>query len=147
MKEDEIQFIARHYRKESFRADRAWRRLGISAASRWRRLRIAASVAAVIGISATATVLVHSYFAGESKEAAAPAQSVATLEAVRSIDFESTPLPSVIERIEEVYGVRVRNIPQQPEEYTLSLHYEGNAAELIAAINEILDTEMTVEEQ
>lgn len=66
--------------------------------------------------------------------------------AVRAIDFENTPLPTVISEIREVYGVELTGIPDNAVDYRLSLHYEGSAEDLIATINEILDTKMAVKE-
>ena len=66
---------------------------------------------------------------------------------VRAIDFENAPLPKVVERIREVYGVEVTGLPENPEEYVLSLHYEGNVNTLLESINEILDTKLKVKKQ
>ena len=71
---------------------------------------------------------------------------VAPTEVVKVIDFENTALPVVISKIKEVYGVEVINVPENAETYYLSLHYEGNAVDLVLTINEILDTEMRVKE-
>ncbi|PWB06006.1 hypothetical protein C5O24_10620, partial [Paramuribaculum intestinale] len=70
----------------------------------------------------------------------------ASLETVKIIDFENTPLPTVISKIKEVYGVEVINVPENAGEYRLSLHYEGNAVDLVATINDILETQMSVKE-
>ena len=63
---------------------------------------------------------------------------------VRVIDFEEAPLTDVVEKIREVYGVEVVGLPANPGQYTLSLHYEGSAIDLVETINDILDTDMTV---
>ena len=65
---------------------------------------------------------------------------------VRAIDFDDTPLPVVVARIREVYGVDVAGMPADAAKYRLTLHYEGNVADLVESINEILGTQMTVEE-
>lgn len=146
--EKQIDFIARHYRRGRFATDAAWRRMGLGSASRWRRLRVAAAVAGVVVLSATAAVLYKVYPAREATptEVASPAH-FSPLAQVRVIDFENAALPDVVASIEAVYGVRVENLPASPEEYELSLHYEGTPADLVATINDILGTEMTVREQ
>ena len=69
------------------------------------------------------------------------------METVRVVDFENAPLPVVVERIREVYGVEVSGLPQDADDYVLSLHYEGTPVDLVDTINDILGTEMTVEEK
>ena len=53
----------------------------------------------------------------------------------------------VVEKINETYNVKVTGLPESPEEYRLSLHYEGTASDLVETINEILGTELTVKNQ
>ena len=74
-------------------------------------------------------------------------QTINPLAEVKAIDFENAPLPDVIKKIETVYNVKVNGIPAYPEEYELSLHYEGTPTDLISVINEILGTQMTVTEK
>lgn len=69
-----------------------------------------------------------------------------TLSEVKVIDFENTPLPEVVERIKEVYGVDVSGVPADAAGYRLSLHYQGEADDLISVINDILGTDMKIEE-
>ena len=54
--------------------------------------------------------------------------------------------PVVVDRIREVYGVEVVNLPDNADNYRLSLHYEGNPMELVETINDILDINMTIKE-
>lgn len=144
----DIDFVARGYRRGLFDADAGWRRLGIAPMSIWRRWRAAAIIAGAVALSATAAIVYSEYVADEPSqtpvEAAAPAS---VMEVVKAIDFENAPLPDVIAAIEETYGVKVGNAPADAENYTLSLHYEGTPADLVAAINEILGTKMTVTER
>lgn len=78
---------------------------------------------------------------------AIPIETVSPLAEVKVIDFENAPLPEVIKKIESVYNVKIKDIPASPEEYELSLHYEGTPTDLISVINDILGTEMTVTEK
>lgn len=63
---------------------------------------------------------------------------------VRVIDFENAPLPVVVDKISRTYDVEITGLPESPDDYKLSLHYEGTASDLVETINEILGTEMTV---
>lgn len=144
MKED-ITYIAKRYSRGKFSVDKGWKRLNIKPVFKWSILKIAAAISSVVVLSATAAVIYHEYELKNSlertiEEVIKPTQ----LEAVKVIDFENTPLTSVISKIKDVYGVEVVNIPDNAEEYHLSLHYEGNAVDLVATINDILDTQMSV---
>lgn len=146
MKENDTDFVARHYREDRFSVNTGWRRLGIGPAAGWRRYRVASAIAATVILSATAAVMYRSYrIDREQPTVETPAPNVLTT--VRVIDFEYAPLAEVIRKIEAVYGVKVENIPASPEKYELSLHYEGTPTDLIETINDILDTDMTVTEK
>lgn len=147
MKNEEVYFIARHYRKGRFSPEAAWRRLGIAPTSGWRRYRVAAAVAAMFILSATATVLYMNHRLNDVPQQTVPVETVSPLTEVKVIDFENAPLPEVVRKIESVYGVTVEGIPESSEGYVLSLHYEGTPADLISVINDILETEMTVVEK
>lgn len=147
MKNKEVDFIARRYKKGRFSPDAGWRRLGIAPVSIWRRYRIAAAVAATVILSATATILYREYRMDDVPQQTIPVETVSPLAEIKAIDFENAPLPDVIKKIETVYNVKVNGIPASPEEYELSLHYEGTPTDLISVINEILGTQMTVAEK
>ena len=149
MKNKEVEFIARRYKKGRFSPDAGWRRLGFTPVSIWRRYRVAAAVAATVLLSATATILYREYRMEDASQQTMPVktQTISPLAEVKVIDFENAPLPEVIKKIETVYNVKVKGIPASPEEYELSLHYEGTPTDLISVINDILGTEMTVTEK
>ncbi len=144
MDDKEIKFVAQRYRSGKFSVDKGWARLNVGRESVWRRLRIAAAVASVVILSATAAVIYHHHGLNTAKSAPEKIEQTVSADVVKVIDFENTRLPVVIAEIKEVYGVEVINVPDNAEDYSLSLHYEGNAADLVAAINEILDTQMAV---
>lgn len=146
MQNKEIDFIARHYRKGRFDTALAWSRLGIGAARR-RRLRIAAAIAGLVILSASAGLLIREYNTVTHPQQPQEIHVESPMQTVRVIDFDNAPLEKVIETIESVYGVRVIGVPDAAENYSLSLHYEGTPADLIAAINEILGTSMEVVEK
>lgn len=142
----DLKFIARHYRKGMFAVEPALRRIkGVSPAW-WTRPRIAAACALAAILTATAAIFVHNnYFTAPDSTAAPTEQSaVNAADVVRIIDFEEAPLTDVVAKIREVYGVEVTGLPDNPYQYTLSLHYEGSALDLVETINDILDTDMTV---
>lgn len=142
----DIDYIAKHYQAGRFAVEPALRRIRPEALRRWTPMRIAAALAAAIVLSATAAVLVHNDFFIDSTPAAVqePAETVAAEAVVRVIDFEEAPLPVVVEKIKDVYGVEVTGLPENAEDYILSLHYEGSSTDLLETINDILETDMTV---
>lgn len=144
----DIRFIAERYRHGRFSTKEGWRRLGIAPSPLWRRVRIAAVAGSIIVLSATAAIVCHQFATGNQPptEMTGPTP-VSPAYVVKVIDFEDTPLPVVTERIKEVYGVEVTNLPENAEDFRLSLHYEGSAIDLVETINDILDTKMSVKQQ
>ncbi|MDE7351213.1 MAG: hypothetical protein K2N25_09105 [Muribaculaceae bacterium] len=147
--EKNFKFIARHYRKGMFAVEPALRRIKGSRQSWWTRTRIAAACSIAAILTATAAIFVHHEYASnnvpaieETGQTAIPAAEI-----VRIIDFEAAPLTEVVAKIRQVYGVEVTGLPANPDQYTLSLHYEGSALDLVETINDILDTDMKVTEQ
>ncbi len=144
----DIKFIASHYRNGMFKVEPALRRIRHHSTRWWTRSRIAAAcIGATILTASAAFFIHHNYFSTSpaEMEQVAPA-SIPSAEIVRAIDFEDAPLPVVVAKIKEVYGVDVINLPVDADNYSLSLHYEGTALDLIETINDILDTEMTIQE-
>lgn len=144
----DIRFIARHYRKGMFGVEPALRRIKGTKAAWWTRTRIAAACCIAAILTATAAIFVHQSYISRPAPDTLPGEQVETpmAEIVRAIDFEEAPLTEVVQTISEVYGVEVTNLPANPEQYTLSLHYEGTALDLVETINDILDTDMKVTE-
>lgn len=146
MKEEDIDYIAQHYRPGLFSTKKCWARLNVASVSHWKRIRIAAVIAFGIALYAAASVIIYNVSKSSDypkiKEVAAQDPQII----VKVIDFENTPLPTVIKKIKETYDVEVTNLPENAEEICLSLHYEGTAKDLVATINEILDTNMEVKE-
>ncbi|MDE6096378.1 MAG: hypothetical protein K2G52_09340, partial [Muribaculaceae bacterium] len=98
-------------------------------------------------LSATATIIYKDYHRVDNSRQETSTPVVSPLAEVKVIDFENAQLAEVVEKIETVYNVEVRNLPDTPEEYKLSLHYEGTPTDLIVVINDILDTQMIVVER
>lgn len=148
MENKEIKYIAKHYRKGLFAVEPALRRIKPIASRWWTRSRIAAACIAATILTATAAIFIqNNYFIDPPAIIEQNEQtSIPIAKIVRAIDFENAPLPIVVAKIKEVYGVNVVNLPDNAEEYTLSLHYEGSAIDLVDTINDILDTEMIIQE-
>lgn len=142
----EIDFIAKHYRKGRFDADKALRRIKPVRRFRWTAARTVAASALIAVVGATAAIIYNTGYFTTSSESIEQTQSVivAPETIVRVIDFENAPLPVVVEKIKEVYGVEVIGLPANAKAYKLSLHYEGTAIDLLDTINDILDTDMQI---
>lgn len=142
----DINFIARHYRSGLFGVEPTLRRIKPMVRRWWTPVRIAAASAAIVVLGATAAVIIRHNTS--VNDAPAVEHKVEPAEApqlvVKVIDFENTPLPVVVKKIHEVYGVEVTGLPDNADDYLLSLHYEGSATDLVDTINEILDLNMKV---
>ncbi len=143
---EEISYIAKRYRKGKFSADKGWRRLGIAPSFRVRRMRIAAAIASFVILTATAAVIYRHVSLPATNVEIPQSGPTDPKEIVKVIDFENTPLPVVVEKINEVYGIEVTGLPENAEGYRLSLHCEGNPVELVETINDILDIKMAIKE-
>lgn len=142
-----IDFVAKHYRHGMFAVKPALRRIKGINGSWWSRTRVAAAVTIFIVVTASAAVFVrYNYLSPRDASVDTPAAVQAPAQIVRVIDFEAAPLPAVVSKIHEVYGVDIVNLPENVTDYSLSLHYEGSAADLIETINDLLGTEMKIAE-
>lgn len=150
---DSERFVARHYKRGAFSERQAWQRMGIvPVVRRWYRSGMVASVAVMVVIAASACI----YFVKHSADTR-PANTIsptvqttstpasAQADRVIVIEFTDAPLTDVVARIEAEYGVKVENVPA--ETYKLTLRYEGNAADLIDTINELLNTNLTIADE
>ncbi len=140
--EESLSFVARHYRAGAF----ARRHFFAPALWRGRRLRVAASIAgAALLASACYFGLTGSFdrtpeVPVTAEAPAAPAESTVAMST--HIEFDNAPLSAVIAEIERIYNVKIGNIPT--DEPRLTLSYDGTASDLVATINELLGTELTV---
>lgn len=147
--ENSVDFVARHYRRDAFSAKDGWRRLGLTSRVWW-HTRWAAACAVTVALAASAGVYV--WMSGDAPEVSttpvveAPTTQQPTEPKSCRIEFNDAPLDRVVKEIEEVYGVKVINQPADSDGYRLTLGYEGTARDLVAAINDLLDINMEVEE-
>lgn len=147
MEEREIKYVASRYRKGAFSTEKAWRKMGLVQHPWWSRNKIAATIAGIIFLSATATVFMHKYTAIDSTETETvlnDKKEESSVKTIKAIDFDNAPLTTVVAEIKKVYGVEVTNLPTDAASQHLTLHYEGNAIDLIERINEILDTNLEI---
>lgn len=155
MDHKDIDFVARHYRRGLFDANRAWKAFGLRRSGIFRRWQIAASVAVLVAFGAVAAVVIVTRPDIAPQPQPATRQHVPTtiqapaahINESIAIDFDDAPLSDVVVRIEKAYGVTVENVPSDAADQHLTLHFEGNAADLIDTINALLGTEMTVQPQ
>lgn len=148
MKDDNIDFVTRHYREGAFESSSAWRRMGFGFAF-GRVLKVAAASAGLVALTASAILLWRNDFSFDSSRQNEPVEQHQVVEpalAVKVIDFDNAPLPAVVRQIREVYGVEVSGLPEDADRYRLTLHFEGNAADLVESINELLHLELTLEQ-
>lgn len=153
MDNKDIDFVARNYRRGLFDANRAWKAFGFRRTGLFRRWQVAASVAVLVAVGAVAAVVVVTR--PDVTQAPQPAiqpttpatvhEPAAQAPASIAIDFDDAPLTEVVARIESLYGVKVENVPYDASDLRLTLHFEGNASDLVENINVLLDTEMTVQ--
>lgn len=68
-----------------------------------------------------------------------------TAETPQRLEFDDMPLSMVVKEIEKAYNVKISGLPADSDIH-LTLSYEGNAYELIDTINQILDTNLKVEQ-
>ena len=143
----DIDFIAKHYRKGLFSVESALIKVRGIRKKIWTFPKIAAVSSIIIAIGATAAILItNSYNSHDVETKGNIIEKTSPALVSRIIDFDDTPLPIVVEKINKVYDVDVINLPVNADDYYLSLHYEGNAKELVETINEILGTEMKIKE-
>ncbi len=151
-----IDFVARHYRTGGFNVKSALTSMGLRRMWRWSPARIAAVAGLALVMSATAAVMIHQvYFSSRLEPVPVSESDVApktrtpsqpVLSEVRTIDFEDAPLSSVVAEIKAVYGVEVAGMPDNADSYRLTLHFEGNIQELVDCVNDILGTDMYIKE-
>lgn len=147
--DENIRFVARHYRPGAFNHKEAFRSIAGASRPWWRTRRVAAAAIAIVAISASAALI---YTSTISQPVERPQTEVQSSEPVCAtavshvIDFDNAALPTVVAEIEREYGVKVAGMPQNAADMRLSLHFQGNAKALLEAINEILGTKLTLSE-
>lgn len=142
--EESLSFVVRFYRRGAFRPTMLF-----VAPQRWRRMAVAASVAFGIVVASACVYLLTTHAPVSETVEKTPETTVATtVEAPhtvsRRIKFDDAPLTRVVDEIETVYGVEVSPVADN-DTTRLTLSYEGNAADLLDTINELLGTDLKLE--
>lgn len=142
--EESLAFVVRFYRRDAFRPNMLF-----VAPNRWRRLAVAASAALGIVVASACVYLLttHSPVSETVEETTATTAATyveATNTVSRRIKFDDAPLTLVVDEIETVYGVKVSHVADS-DTTRLTLSYEGNAADLLNTINELLGTDLKLE--
>ena len=145
--DEEIGFIVRHYKTGLFNTKKALRKIKPSIRKAWSWQKIAAASSILFVIGASAAFLIRNNLNSETQvEIENTVSTEVPFETVsRVIDFDDTPLPIVINQINLVFDVVITNIPDNADDYRISLHYEVNAIDLIETINEILGINLEIE--
>ncbi len=145
--EESIRFVTRHYREDTLLAPTGWQRFRLTHhISSFRRNAVAASIGlAVLAASASLyyfTVADHNTAQEENAVIPITETTVAPENRIERIEFHDAPLKEVVAEIERVYGVTISNLPDSDISITIS--YEGTAADVVETINDLLGSSLTV---
>ena len=146
-----LQFVTKFYTPGVFHPDPSFIRQGIPF---WKRHAVAASFTGTALLAAAAVTTYLALNPSDSKQEI-PAKEIKEdvptdtiqesprAEEVKKMVFEDAELSDVVKAIEKEYGVTVNgNREGQPR---LTLSYQGNAEDLVATINDLLGTNLTIE--
>lgn len=146
---DSLRFVTRFYSPGALHPDTSFIRKGLPF---WKRHAVPASI---IGTTLLAAAAVSTYLAlnlthpqtaepvKKNETTVFSASSIPTSGEVKKMKFEDASLHDVVKEIEKEYGVKVTGETEgQPR---LSLSYEGTAEDLVAAINDLLGTNLSIE--
>ncbi|MCM1110061.1 MAG: DUF4974 domain-containing protein [Clostridium sp.] len=147
---ESLDFVVRHYRENSF-IPKPLAMVGFRRPWYRRPAAAAAAVAVVLAASACAIYFVNTVQSVPATvepavqtavsplvETALPASPTTSLR----IEFDDASLADVVKHIEQTWDVKIGNLPK--EDYRLTLSYEGNAADLIETINELLNIDLRI---
>lgn len=144
-----LQFVTKFYRPGALCPDDSFITEGLPF---WKRHAVAASI---IGITLLAAAAVSTYLVlapskpetetvtQKTETPALPNEDTPKADTVKEMKFEDAPLPEVVKAIEKDYAVKIAgNTEGQPG---LTLSYKGTAEDLVAAINDLLGTNLSIE--
>lgn len=143
-----LRFVTRFYSPGALRPDESFITEGLPF---WKRHAVAASIigVALLAAAAASTYLVLNHTQPQpdiqkTETTISPIEDTPKQDTVKEMKFEDTPLPEVVKAIEKAYGVKVAGMTEGQPNLTLS--YKGTAEDLVAAINDLLGTNLTVEQ-
>lgn len=146
--EESIRFVTGHYVDDTLLPRQGWQRFRLThhISSLRRNLAAACIGAAVLAASAASIYYFYSSTAASPAEETTitPASETVMVPAniSRKIEFHDAPLREVAAEIERVYDVEISNVPRQ--EMSITISYEGTAADVVETINDLLDIHLTV---
>lgn len=143
--EENIQFVTRYYLDDTLLPGRGWRLFRASHGISAFRRNVAAAAVGLIVLTASAAVYFMRQDAtpGGEQAVSAPSTTVVLAEKTQKIEFRDASLKNVVAEIERIYDVRITGVPEQDIKVTIS--YEGTAADVVGALNDLFDLNLTVE--
>lgn len=142
-------FIAAHFKEGAFRATELFR-TDLAFHNR-RRTMVRWAAASIVAVTLSAAAIITYNIRSVESEKTGTEQSIVGNEDGKSramdiihLEFNDERLSEVIKAVEEAYGVRLTNVPD--DEIYLTLSYEGNAQDFIETVNELLDTDIQIVE-
>ncbi|MDE6279297.1 MAG: DUF4974 domain-containing protein [Paramuribaculum sp.] len=143
--EDDIQFVTRYYLDDTLLPERGWRIFRASHGISAFRRNIAAAAVGLIVLTASAAVyfISHDTTPTAQPTVSAPSTTVVLAETTQKIEFRDAKLKKVVAEIERIYDVRITGVPEQEIKVTIS--YEGTAADVVEALNELFDLNLIIE--
>lgn len=144
-----LRFVTKFYSPGALRPDDSFITEGLSF---WKRHTVAASI---IGVTLLAAAAGSAYLALSNTQQhtdtvamkdetpVTPNEETPRIDAIKEMKFEEASLPEVVKAIEDAYGVKVAGKTEGQPNLTLS--YKGTAEELVAAINDLLGTNLRIE--
>lgn len=145
--EEECRFVVAHFKEGAFRTKELFE--SKVAFRNRRKIAIRWVAASLIAVTLSATAIITYKIRSVEPEIVTTEQCVVdmadnskAMEIIR-LEFNDAKLSDVIKAVEEAYGVKLTNVPD--EEIYLTLSYEGNAQDFIDTVNELLNTEIEIE--
>lgn len=106
--------------------------------------------ACIAGVTLTATAVLVIYQVNSYKQSPTEVQSehiqptvAIPVDQVIHLEFSDASLADVVKGVEDAYGVKLYNVPE--EDMYLTLSYEGNAEDFVSAVNDVLGTDIKIE--
>lgn len=145
--EEECRFVVAHFKEGAFRTKELFE--SRVAFRNRRRIAIRWVAASLIAVTLSAAAIITYKIRSVEPDQVTPEQCIVdkadnskAMEIIH-LEFNDAKLSDVIKAVEEAYGVKLTNVPD--EEIFLTLSYEGNAQDFIDTVNELLNTEIEIE--
>lgn len=145
--EEECRFVVAHFKEGAFRTKELFE--SKVAFRNRRKIAIRWVAASLIAVTLSATAIITYKIRSVVPDEVTTEQCIVdkadnskAIEIIR-LEFNDAKLSDVIKAVEEAYGVKLTNVPD--EEIYLTLSYEGNAQDFIDTVNELLNTEIEIE--